>query len=480
MRYNTRNMETKSKKAHFIGICGVGMSAVAKLLKDSGWEITGSDDGFYPPISDYLVAIGIPFAVGYKSENIPDDVDMIVIGKNAKLVPDTNEEVRYALELGVDVKSFPQVLQEITDGAHNIICAGSHGKSTCSSLMAWCLHNTGKDPSFFIGAIPFNFETTSHLGGGEVFVLEGDEYPSANDDDTSKFMYYNATDVLITSVEHDHVNVFKTQEDFSRPFINLISTLPEEGLLVINNSDEQAEKIIPYSNVRTVTYSVDGKSDWTAENISFGETTSFDLMYRGKLVVGLSTSAIGKHNVENIVGVSAMLLEKKLLNKEELVSGIETYSGIVRRLDKKTKASKVLVYEGFGSSYKKAEAAIAAMKLHFPDKKLVVVFEPHTFSWRNRDYIHHYDTIFNGVDRVYIYKPAEQGSGTHAQLTQEEIVGRVRSAGIDVDYIKDEKEGLEIIDKEVKDGDVVLLLTSGNLDGMVQSIPKLLDEKFRN
>lgn len=472
------NIEKTHKKAHFIGICGVGMSAVAKLLKDRGWDITGSDDGFYPPISDYLVSVGIPFGVGYKAENIPKDADIIVIGKNAKLVPETNEEVRRAYESGIAVKSFPEVLSDITEKSHNIICAGSHGKSTCASIMAWCLHNAGKDPSFFIGAIPLNLGASSHIGDSEIFVLEGDEYPSANDDATSKFLYYHASDVLITSVEHDHVNVFKTQEDFRRPFIELISGMREDGILVINNTDEEARKIIPHSRAKTITYSVDGQSDWKADNISFGESTTFDLVHKGKPVVEIKTRLIGRHNIENIVGVSAVLLERRLLTREELQDGIETFDGLVRRLDKKTKTSGIPVYEGFGSSYTKAKAAIDAMKLHFPHKRLVVVFEPHTFSWRNKEYIHHYDTIFKDVDKVFIYKPAEQGSSTHEQLSQSEIVERVQASGINVEGIRDEKNGLIIANREIGENDVVLLLTSGNLDGMVQSIPNLLESKF--
>ncbi len=471
-------MENKIKKAHFIGICGVGMSAVAKLLKDSGWEISGSDSGFYPPVSIYLEKQKLSCEVGYRAENIPEDTEMIVIGKNAKLTPEENEEVKSAYESDIEVKSFPEVLNLLTKNTRNIICAGSHGKSTCSSIMTWCLHNAGKDPSFFIGALPLNFDVTSHLGEGETFVLEGDEYPSSNTDSSSKFMHYNAHDVLITSVEHDHVNVFKTQEDFSKPFIELINSLPKDGLLVINTGDREANKLSENFDRDHATYSVDADSVWRAENINYGQITTFDLIKNNKKVTGLETRLLGRHNIENIVGVAAMLLEKKLLTTEELQDGIKTFKGIVRRLDLKTEKSTVPCYEGFGSSYTKAKAAIDAIKLHFPTKRLVIVFEPHTFSWRNKDYIHHYDTIFEGVEKVFVYKPATQGSGTHAQLTHSDIVDRVKSSGVDVEHMENEKEGLEKIKKEVTENDVVLLLTSGNLDGMVQSIPHYLETNF--
>ncbi len=473
-------MTEQHKKVHFIGICGVGTSGVAKLLQDKGYEVTGSDEGFYPPVSDYLEKIKIPISVGYRKENVPSDVLFVVIGKNAKLVPETNEEVRYVFENNIPVKSFPEVLQELTKDTHNIVCAGSYGKSTCTSIMTWCLSRAEKDPSFFIGALPLNLPYTSHAGKSKVFILEGDEYPSSNTDPSSKFLYYNAHDVLLTSVEHDHVNVFETQEAFSKTFVSLISSIPSDGLLVAHNDDKEIQKIVRYASSSVVTYGFEGDADWTASNVVYGERSSFDLLHHNEKIISLSTTLLGQHNVENIVGVSAMLLEKGLLTPEELRDGVATFEGIVRRLDKKTKTSSVPVYEGFGSSYTKAKAAIDAMKLHFPHKRLVVIFEPHTFSWRNKRYIHHYDTIFRETDKVLIYKPAEQGSATHEQLTQEEILKQINNADVHAEGVSNEKDGLDFVEREIMDGDVVLLLTSGNLDGMVQSIPRLLDEKFRN
>ncbi len=474
----TNGMNKKKKHAHFIGLCGVGMSAVAKLLSDQGWTISGSDEAVYPPISEYLKEHNLSCATGYSKDNIPENTQLIVIGKNAKLVPETNEEVREALSSGIEVLSFPEVIARIAQDTENIICAGSHGKSTCSALMSWCLVHSGKDPSYFIGAIPKNFDVSSQLGKGNIFVLEGDEYPSSNKDMTSKFLYYKPHDVLLTSVEHDHVNIFPTQEEFAKPFAELLKLIPSDGVLVVHGHDVYAQKLLDKYKGVYVTYSGTNDTDWGASDIEYGEATSFNLTHEQETVVRLTTSALGFHNVENIVGVSAMLLEKGLVTTEELISAIERFEGITRRLDKKTKTSAVPVYEGFGSSYTKADAAIKAIRTHFPDKRMVVVFEPHTFSWRNKDYIHHYDTIFSGIEKAFIYKPATQGSTTHKQLTADDIVSRVKNSGVDTTYIPDEKTGLELVDENVANGDVVLLLTSGNLDGMVQSIPNLLDNKF--
>ncbi|MGH6755122.1 MAG: Mur ligase domain-containing protein, partial [Bradyrhizobium sp.] len=185
-------------KAHFIGIAGKGMSATALLLRQMGVRITGSDEGFYPPVSDYLRNENIPFAAGYRKENIPDDADVIVIGKNAKLVPESNEEVRAAMDSGKPVRSFADLLHDMTVNSETIVAAGSYGKSTCTALLAWCLRVANRDPSYFIGEITNGLERHAHRGQGPTFVLEGDEYPASNWDNRSKFLLYNAKNVLLT------------------------------------------------------------------------------------------------------------------------------------------------------------------------------------------------------------------------------------------------------------------------------------------
>lgn len=466
------------KKAHFIGIAGKGMSATALLLREAGWEITGSDEGFYPPVSDYLVKAGITFSNGYKKENIPTDADVIVIGKNAKLIPESNEEVKAAFASGKTVKSFPDILEELTTNTDTIVVAGSYGKSTSTALAAWCLKHAGKDPSYFIGEIAKDFDAHAHQGKGSVFVLEGDEYPASNWDERSKFLHYNPGSVLLTSAVHDHVNVFPTHEEYLAPFKTLMNTVRGEGLVVANADEQFAKAVAEGFSGTKVWYGMHSKDSWHPENIAYGMPTTFDLMKGSGKVATLSTTLLGAHNVENIVGVSAMLLEKGLVTPEELVAAVAEFKGVKRRMELLTKNSKVPVLEGFGSSVEKALSAIAAMKLHYPTRRLMVVFEPHTFTWRNRDAIAQYDRAFAGAARVYIYEPATQGAATHAQLTQEEIIARVRAAGVDAVSIQDPKAAVEKIVSELDENDAVLLLSSGNLDGMVETIPRVVEAVF--
>jgi UDP-N-acetylmuramate: L-alanyl-gamma-D-glutamyl-meso-diaminopimelate ligase len=467
-----------TKKAHFIGIAGKGMSATALLLRQQGWEISGSDEGFYPPVSDYLAQANIPFSQGYKKENIPVDADVIIIGKNAKLVPESNEEVRAAFESGKPVKSFPEIIEELTAHTDTIVVAGSYGKSTCTALLAWCLEKAGKDPSYFIGEVTKGFESYAKLGRGGVFVLEGDEYPSANWDPSPKFLHYHPRNVLLTSATHDHVNIYPTHQDYLQPFENLMALVPKDGLVVVNSDEQFAVGVAEQFTGKKVFYSMKEGSPWHPRNIKYGSPSTFDLYNGDKKIVSLTFSLLGAHNIENIVGISAMLLEKGLLTPQELEKGISTFEGVKRRMELLSPQSSVLVYEGFGSSYEKAKAAMQAMKLHFPTNRLVVVFEPHTFSWRNRDAIAWYDDVFTGADKIFIYEPASQGAGTHKQLTQEEIVARVQQAGFDAEAITEPAQALTIIEKELHKDDVVLLLTSGDMGGLLKTIPRMAEESF--
>jgi len=270
--------------------------------------------------------------------------------------------------------------------------------------------------------------------------------------------------------------------------------MPEDGTLIAN-ADEQFSRALAHTHTgKVVLYGIKenkklfdtrlpagqvSNNFWSAENIAYGEMSSFDLTQNGKHIIALKTCLLGKHNIQNIVGVSAMLLERQLLTPEELALGVKTFKGVKRRIELLSKNSDVQVYEGFGSSYEKARAAFDAIKLHFPKKRMVTVFEPHTFSWRNRDALSWYDDVFRDSDLVLIYEPATQGAGSHKQLTQDEIVMRVQASGIETYPIHSEEEGLALLEKRLTADDVVLLMTSGDLGGLIKSVPGFVAKKFQ-
>lgn len=465
------------KSAHFIGIAGMGMSATAILLKEQGWEVDGSDTEAYPPGTDQLARHGISYKTTYDAGNIPKNANVIVIGKNAKLTRENNPEVRAAYESGIRIASFPELLGEIVVQRESIVVAGSYGKSTVTSLIAWCLSRSGVDAGWFIGASPEGMEP-SHLGKHPVFVLEGDEYPTSATDPRPKFAHYHAHDCVITAASHDHVNIYKRHEDFLKPFRALVTSLPKEGILLFCGDEPHASSLVQGAKARAISYGMTFASEWHPKNISYGDTTTFDLMRGREMITMLSTTLLGAHNVENIIGASAMLLEKKLLTPEQLTEAIKHFKGLARRLDKKTTRSTVPAYEGFGSSREKLRSAISALSAQYPDKRLVVVFEPHTFSWRNKKMLHWFDTGFAGAVLVLLYKPAEQGASTHEQSSQAEMVERLAKTGVSVVAATNPDEMMTMLDREIRDNDVVLLSSSGPMDGLIEQIPKWLNNTF--
>lgn len=465
-------------QAHFIGLCGAGMSAVAKILLDAGWQVTGSDEGFYPPISDVITRYGIPCAVGYRAENIPPDTDWIVIGKHAKLVPEENEEVAAAFASGKRVLSFPEALAELRGARESLVVAGSFGKSSCTALMAHVLRHASKDPSYFIGAEALDFPDNGHLGQGTLFVLEGDEYPAANWDNRSKFLFYGASALLLTSGEHDHVNVFPTLASYLAPFETLVAQMPAEGLIVASWTGANLNQIAAKAACRVVWYSgqVPGADWWATDIERRAGITHFTLVHHGEPVVALQTGQLGDHSVENAVGVSALLLELGAITPEELAAGIAAFSGVRRRLERLNPESEPPVYNDFGSSYAKCRAGITTILQSFPGKRVRVCFEPHTFSFRNRDALSWYDTLFLGVERVYLFQPPAHGAATHAQLTQPEIAGRIASSGVSVTSVATADALLAALGRDTDLAqDVILFETSGGFDG---AIPRVA-QKYR-
>jgi len=455
------------RKVHFIGIAGAGMSAVAKLLRDSGVGVTGSDEGVYPPVSDFLQRERIPYATPYAARNVPADVDLIVIGKNARLVPATNAEVAAAVASKKPIASFPEILAHLSQGKETIVVAGSYGKSTCAALLAHCLEFVKTDPSFFIGAIPVTPTTSAQLGKGPHFVLEGDEYPSSNTDARAKFLHYRPRHLLLTPLAHDHVNIYPTVESYLKPFEELIQ-LPQTITFCLDGPS--SKKLHPRG---AITYGLQ-EGDYHAANIAWGEKTRFDLMHDGNAIAKMETTQLGEHNIQNIVGVCAFLLAQKLTTPQRAVAAVAAFKGVQRRLDRKSDKTSIPIFEGFGSSREKAQSAIAAVKRHFPDRRLIVVFEPHAFSWRNREFLAWYDDAFRGADKVFVFEPAAQGADTHDQLSQQEIVARIGKSGIAAEPVPDQGA----LGNSLKANDAVLLLTSGNLGGLIEAIPRLAEQKF--
>ncbi len=463
-------------RIHFTGIAGAGMAAAALMMRQAGADVSGSDQDVFPPMSTYVEGLGFPFFRRFDAANLPEHLDALVLGASAKLGGEANPEVVEARRRGVRVTTFPEMVGEATAARLNTVVAGSFGKSTCTALMAQVLRQAGRDVGWMVGAISPSLPDTGHWGSAPEVVLEGDEYIIAEADPRSKFVVYHPRDVLLTSLIHDHVNVFPTFADYEKPFGELMRLLPADGLLVAR--DHPAIRAIAgEAGCRLVWYDTAPCDGWYSEGVSFGETSRFTLVGPDGRRLALATTLLGEHNIENIVGVAAYLLERGLVDEAALAAGVERFAGIRRRLDRLAPGSSIPLIEGFGSSYEKARSAIEAMRLHYPERPLTVVFEPHTFSWRNREALSWYDTVFDGAARVIVIPPPAYGAASHDQSSFEEILERVGATGVATEGRRSAEEVTAALG-DLSGAEAVLLLSSGPLLGLPDSLPAVFERLY--
>lgn len=458
---------------YFLGIAGAGVSALASVLVSRGARVTGSDEAAFPPVSTYLDRLGVTYARSFAAENVPEDVDLAIIGTTAKIKGADNPELAEIKRRGLPHFSFAEYLGLVTEGREAIVVAGSFGKSTLTAMIAHLMRAAGRDPGHFIGAVPLDLPTTGHWGADPEFVMEGDEYVVSLTDRRSKFLLYHPAHTLISSLVHDHYNVFPTMADYEAPFAELIALQPSGGKLVCAAGFEPLRRLCAGREV--VWYGL-GEGAYRGEEIVLGELTRFRIRGPNDLDLPVETELLGLHNVENLVGAAALLFELGLVTPDAFQAGARSFRGVARRLDKKTVRSRVPAYEGFGSSYEKARSAIEAITAHFPSRRQVVVFEPHAFSWREPEALSWYDTVFQGVARVILLPPPTHGARPD-QLTLETIAARVRAAGVDVVPVVDAAGALEALEA-LEGDDVVLLLSSGPLQGLAESAPAALERQF--
>jgi UDP-N-acetylmuramate: L-alanyl-gamma-D-glutamyl-meso-diaminopimelate ligase len=252
--------------------------------------------------------------------------------------------------------------------------------------------------------------------------------------------------------------------------------MPRDGLLVARDHPA-IRKIAAETQSRVVWYDTQALDGWRTEDVVFGETSRFTLVAPDGGKLALTTTLLGEHNIENIVGVAAYLLERGLVGERALAGAVASFGGIRRRLDRLTAASRIPLIEGFGSSYEKARSAIEAVRLHYPERPLVVVFEPHTFSWRSRDALAWYDTVFEGAARVLIAPPPSHGAQSHNQSSFEEILARAAATGIPTAAVRSADEAIGRL-SGLSGDEVVLLLSSGPLLGLPESLPPVFDDLY--
>ncbi|MFN7097865.1 MAG: UDP-N-acetylmuramate:L-alanyl-gamma-D-glutamyl-meso-diaminopimelate ligase, partial [Gammaproteobacteria bacterium] len=283
------------KNIHILGICGTFMAGIAVLAKAAGYRVTGADAQVYPPMSTQLEEQGIKLTEGYDPKYIPSDVDLVVIG-NA--MSRGNPSVEYVLNNNLPYQSGPEFLSESCLRKQWVLAvAGTHGKTTTSSMLAWILESAGLNPGFLIGGVPGNFPVSAREGAGKYFVIEADEYDSAFFDKRSKFLHYRPRTLILNNLEYDHADIFASLEDIKKQFHQLVRTVPDNGLIITASHEPEIAEVLKRGCWTPVEY-IGDKGQWQANDI-VPDGSCFSVYYQGKRVGEVSWALLGMHNIYN-------------------------------------------------------------------------------------------------------------------------------------------------------------------------------------
>jgi UDP-N-acetylmuramate: L-alanyl-gamma-D-glutamyl-meso-diaminopimelate ligase len=457
----------KPRHVHFVAIAGTGMGSLAGLLKARGVEVTGSDENVYPPMSTELARWGIPVSLGFRAENVlARRPDLVVIG-NA--VRPANPEARAVIESGIPYRSFPDALFEIAMAdKHPVVVAGTHGKTTTTSLLAWLLAATGRDPGLLVGGIAANFDGSFRVGAGPHFVVEGDEYDTAFFDKTPKFLHYGARTLLLTSVEFDHADIYRDLDHVKQAFRTLVSGLPADGTLVAATSHPGVRDVVEKAPCRLIPYRVgpvEGPG-WAADALEpTPEGTRFRVTVDGREAATAFLPMHGRHNVENAVGALAVV-ESLGVALAESIEALAGFRGVKRRQEVRGEVNGVTVIDDFAHHPTAVRETVAGLRMRYAGRRLVSIFEPRTNTSRRRVFQAEYARAFDGSDRVIVSRVADTpiysatGEVTE-RFSADELVEDLRARGLDATALDGPDAIVLDLAATSKPGDVLLVMSNG-------------------
>jgi UDP-N-acetylmuramate: L-alanyl-gamma-D-glutamyl-meso-diaminopimelate ligase len=472
------------KRVHIIGVCGTLMGAFAAHLKRRGIDVTGSDQNVYPPMSDVLKNAGVELYSGYRAENLTagkGKPDLVVIGN---VIGASNPEARAAIDGGYAYTSLPEAMEKlILPKTRNLVVSGTHGKTTTSSMLAHVLVKCGKDPGYFIGGVsqdlPHSFHVSS-IEGGRPFVLEGDEYDTAFWDKVPKFNHYLPDDAILTSIEYDHADIYPDMNAVIRAFEGLLARIRPGGRLIACTDYEEIRKLIAaktpaHLKSPVLTYGSAGSQHarFTPGKIRVdGELTRFEVLDNGKAIDELAMHSPGNHNVLNALSIYILCRESGI-PADQFRAALQSFHGVKRRQEVRGEIKGVTVIDDFAHHPTAVRETLKALRMRYPGRRLVAVFEPRSATSRRRVFQKEYAEAFFEADSIFIAAPFDQSKiASDDQFSSDELVGNLEERGKKACVMETVEDGVPLVAKTSKAGDVVAVLSNGGFGGF---IPKLLD-----
>jgi UDP-N-acetylmuramate: L-alanyl-gamma-D-glutamyl-meso-diaminopimelate ligase len=442
---------------HILGICGTFMGGIAALARASGHRVTGSDQNVYPPMSDQLAALGIELIQGYDPAQLDLNPDIVVVGN---VMSRGNPLIEALLDSGKPYTSGPEWLaRHVLAGRWTLAVAGTHGKTTTSSVLAWILEDAGLDPGFLIGGVPGNFNVTARLGSGQHFVVEADEYDTAFFDKRAKFVHYRPRTAILNNLEHDHADIYPDVAAIQWQFHQLLRMVPREGLVVANAADVHVMGVIDkgcWTPVERFSASVTGDTAWYAMTDPGGDYSRFMLMEGNREVGEVQWPMVGRHNAEN--ALAAILAARHAgVDVATAIAALKKFGGVRRRMEVRGVVHGITVYDDFAHHPTAVETTIDGLRRRIGDARLIAVLEPRSNTMKLGTHREALAKSLSRADQVWMY----QGPGVTW-----DVAGSVASLGSRAHVASDIDELVTQLDTTLRSGDHVLMMSNGGFGGV--------------
>jgi UDP-N-acetylmuramate: L-alanyl-gamma-D-glutamyl-meso-diaminopimelate ligase len=461
----------KVNSVHLIAVCGTAMGALACMLKDMGYQVTGSDNNIYPPMSRFLEEKGVSIMAGFEGAHLSHRPDLVVVG-NA--VSRENAEVVATAKMALSYCSMPQAVNRFAAAdKRQILVAGTHGKTTTSAILAWILFSAGREPSFIIGGILPNFKSNYRTGTGDCIVIEADEYDTAFFDKGPKFLHYNPDAAILTSVEFDHADIYRDLDHVRDAFGRFVAKLRTDSLLVSVDDDPNVSGLKGLVKCRQLPYGIEPDSPW-----QLGETriqppvTHFQVIKNGQDFGRFQTRMIGAHNLKNTLAAVAVA-DYLGVTPENIAEALNSFAGVRRRQEIRGEKRGVVVIDDFAHHPTAVKETLIAVRSHFLENRVIAVFEPRTNSSMRRVFQHDYTTVFDPADRICIRKPSMlQKVPENERFSSEQLVADLKRSGKNATHFEDTESIIDDLAESSKGGDVILIMSNGGFDNVHE---RLLD-----
>jgi UDP-N-acetylmuramate: L-alanyl-gamma-D-glutamyl-meso-diaminopimelate ligase len=465
---------------HFIGICGTAMASLAGMLKRRGFRVTGSDAAAYPPMSDFLAELNIPVAQPFSADNLDPAPDLVVIG-NA--ISRGNVELEHVLDRRIPFCSLPQLLHdEFLRGKEVLVVAGTHGKTTTTSMLSWIFHTAGMQPSFLIGGIAENFGSSFHLGQGKHFILEGDEYDTAFFDKGPKFLHYFPDAIILTSVEFDHADIYKDLEAVETAFQRLINLIPQRGKIIAFDGaagsatgSPSLERTLRKAFSPVERYGGSPRSQWRVVDLKFqSDRTSWSVLRNGELWAELEFSLAGEYNVWNATAAAAMAFGYGI-SKQDIAAALRTFKSVKRRLEVKAEVSGIVIIDDFAHHPTAIAGTLKALRDRYPAARLWAILEPRSNTLRRRVLQADLARSLAVADEIVIAGVfRSEAVPEQERLQLPELAQDIQRLGRRVQLIDDADAIAATVAPEMRSGDVVAILSNGGFGGIYEKLPARL------